>query len=413
MTDQMNIQEYKASNRKKKVPQEIIQRWNERIIPRSLHTMGRSGALQYLADYGKSIAAPKCILLALQAEQNNAIAMADEFWSKAYQLQFGIRPVSMSEEGVPQAAVVERLAPVVASNLPIHLQPGKVVTMQPIDAPDTQDREYFITNPDYLGMPKRDGNRLVVIAEAGKIYYQSRSQKLRECPDIRMEETLLEIHRRRGDFVLDGELVFYDSNGGEHRTGAQAATINIKIGKPTDQPLACFEVFDCLYVNNCDLTSYTKSYRWLAAENLVGESDDDCIDIVPLSLSGHEKREMVKRQQDENREGEVWMMDGPYIGGKHETSSTIFRTKYRKAIDCLVTGLTPTTAQGRPFGAIQISWNGKPMGAVGTGYDVPTMCEIRKRFDTGAPLIIKVSTQGFTETGGIWHGVFVDFVDEA
>ncbi|MEI8133114.1 MAG: hypothetical protein WCG34_11825, partial [Leptolinea sp.] len=90
----------------------------------------------------------------------------------------------------------------------------------------------------------------------------------------------------------------------------------------------------------------------------------------------------------------------------------IVRTKYRTEFEALVTSLTPTTAQGRPFGAIQVSCNGKPMGCVGTGFDVATMWEIH-RLHTAAPgkLKIIVSSQGFTETGGIWHGVFVGFVE--
>jgi len=68
----MNFNEYIESKRlasvKKKIPQEIRERWSTRIISRSLQTLGRSGAVQYLFDYGKGLAAPKAVHLALMAE---------------------------------------------------------------------------------------------------------------------------------------------------------------------------------------------------------------------------------------------------------------------------------------------------------------------------------------------------------
>jgi hypothetical protein len=67
--------------------------------------------------------------------------------------------------------------PIVAE-LPPHLQPGRIVTMQPVDAPS--ERSYYIENPDYWGQPKRDGNRVVAIATKDKVYYQSRSTNLRQ-----------------------------------------------------------------------------------------------------------------------------------------------------------------------------------------------------------------------------------------
>ena len=139
----MNFEEYKKVNRGKKVPAEINERWNARIVQRSLHLMGEDGAAQYLSDYGKSIAAPKCILLALKSEEEGYPKMADGFWAKAYELEYMATPIrTVSDVGNLQVKQVTEAKPVIVSKLPVHLQPGKIVTMQPTDA--LHDREYYI-----------------------------------------------------------------------------------------------------------------------------------------------------------------------------------------------------------------------------------------------------------------------------
>jgi len=69
----------------------------------------------------------------------------------------------------PASSVTGSLAAVPAKipeipELPLTLQPGRIVTMQAVDAP--HQRQYYINNPDYWGQPKRDGQRLLAIATA-------------------------------------------------------------------------------------------------------------------------------------------------------------------------------------------------------------------------------------------------------
>ncbi|HCF26497.1 MAG TPA: ATP-dependent DNA ligase, partial [Cyanobacteria bacterium UBA11049] len=166
----MNINEYIESKRnaKKKIPAEIRERWNNRIVKRSLHSFGFAGAVQYLADYGRGIAASKVISLALCAESEGYPEMALGFWHKAFELETGEKTLppqpNISSPTAPTqistSSVLE--IPTVVPELPPHLQPGRIVTMQPVDAP--MDRSYYIDSIDYWGQPKRDGNRLVVIA---------------------------------------------------------------------------------------------------------------------------------------------------------------------------------------------------------------------------------------------------------
>ena len=86
----MNFQDYVTSKRStKKIPTDIQQRWQYRIVARGLHNHGANGARIYLSDYGKGIAAPKCIALARCAEAEGYPDMAAGFWAKAYELETG------------------------------------------------------------------------------------------------------------------------------------------------------------------------------------------------------------------------------------------------------------------------------------------------------------------------------------
>ncbi len=90
------------------------------------------------------------------------------------------------------------------------------------------------------------------------------------------------------------------------------------------------------------------------------------------------------------------------------------RTKYLKEIEVIVLRLTPTTAEDRPFGAIEVGAYQEgslvSLGAVGTGYTLEQMREIAARHTTTpGQVVITVACQGFTETGQLWHGRFLDF----
>jgi bifunctional non-homologous end joining protein LigD len=286
--------------------------------------------------------------------------------------------------------------------------------MQPTDA--KYEREYYITDPNYIGMPKRDGNKIVVTNEDGSIFYQSRAGNLQSTPDQEIERTLKLADNKFLDFILEGEKVYYDWEGKEHRTGAQAAKTNIRAGHPEIQPRICLCFFDCLLVGNKDITYLSKQNRWEHTREIVSfmqmnSYNYDNFELVDYVASEENKRKLCERQVTEGREGEIWALRmAPYAGGKNKTNETIVRTKYLKKIVAKITGLTPTTAQGRPFGAIEISLNGIPVGSVGTGYTVDQMWDIHKRFQAG-PVNIHVVTQGFTEDDQVMHGRFKGFAN--
>ena len=184
----VDLQEYINSFGKKKVPADIQERWQTRIVTRGLAEQGAAGAQQYLADYGKSIGAPKVAMLALQAQNMGFPEMAMAFWKKAYTLQFGAVPVDAAVPGAAQPVVAKTDVKPDLACFPEHLQPGRIVTMQPSDA--SYDRGEYVADPHYWGQPKRDGNKVVVFATANDCFYQSRSMKLRQTPSLEFEAAL-------------------------------------------------------------------------------------------------------------------------------------------------------------------------------------------------------------------------------
>jgi bifunctional non-homologous end joining protein LigD len=363
----------------------------------------------YLERYGRGIAAPKVIDLAVVAGAQGCPDMAAVFWAKAYELETG-RVADVSTLSVTAKAAVQELPTVKAvekiASLPAHLQPGSVMTMQPVDT--DLPREYFIAHPSYYGQPKRDGSRMVIIVAEGKVYYQSRSTALKPRPSKEIEDALITACGSFGNYILDGELWYRSVSGKEHRTAAQAATQNAVDGQPQAECKAIYTIFKCLYEEGRDLTPLDEreriSYGLSIAYHLGIHSN--AFEQCPTAISEDEKRALVEKQRSEGREGEVWVHKNcQYVGGKNNNAG-IVRTKYLKPYTVWVTGLTDTTADGRLFGAIEVSADreGKqPMGKIGTGFDATDQAFIVKKFRSG-PYQIEVEAQGLTEGGKLWLG---------
>lgn len=416
----MNIQTYISDNRNGAKPPkaEIVKRWQSRIVARSLHTQGRSGAAEYLESYGKNISARKVIDLALAAEHYGAPLMAAGFWEAAYTLETGNREVAIpgAEASTTESTVA---APANSTwsdigEFPPELQPGAVVTMQPIDAPNPQS--HYLTNPIFWGQPKRDGLRNVVFSSGTTIAHQSRSHGNLPALPLEFHNALKETAKKAGPFVLDTERTFLDAAGGEHRTAAQAATTNIELDRGDVQPIARCCIFGALFAYGKSYLESSAAHRIAAAEALgkiLAElAPEHLFEIVPTARTTAEKIALVSKQTAECREGEVWFRhDTPYIGGKEHDAA--FRTKYLTEVPVIVTALTETTAPNRVFGALEVvSADGsrKPLGKVGSGFDVETAKLIAARFAADPEgLKIIVLSQGFTEGGRLWHPRFLQF----
>ena len=401
----MDLQTYIDSKQGKRPTAEIVERWENRMVAQGLEKMGETGARQYLNLYGKSIAAPKCILLATQAQICGFQEVALGFWKKAYELETGGSTIGQSGTSTVSASQILH-APVSFKddNFPSNVQPGKLATMQPADA--VRDRYFYVNNPDYWGQPKRDGNKVVVFATANKVYYQSRSLKLRATPNFDLDLAFIKAAKLRGPFVLEGELYFLDYAGKEHRTGAQAAGVNVEAGYGHTPVLTRYGIFYTIY-HDSDLRNQSYAIRVLYGESLASTLEDisPMIVRIPTARTFEEKTALVDKQKAEGREGEVWFLASMIYHAGKNTDDAIIRTKYLIEMNALITGLTPTTAQGRLFGAIEVSdLTGKPIGSIGTGFDRADMQKIWDRFHQSTRVTIPIVSQGYTENGRVMHG---------
>jgi bifunctional non-homologous end joining protein LigD len=262
----------------------------------------------------------------------------------------------------------------------------------------------------------------VVIASPTAVAYQNRSTSVLASPNISFDSAFRRAAESKGSFVLDGELVFLDASGGEHRTGSQAAQANATNGHPDARVRCRICIFKALFSNGRDLTEADEEARIRGAEiivsiaqsvlNKAGVEDYD-IEQVPTAWTKAQKHALVCRQQDEGREGEVWIQrQTAYLGGKH--GEVMVRTKYLAETEVVVTALTPTTVAGRPFGAIEVADTaGKPLGRVGTGFsqeDAHEIAALVDRHPEGVRILVR--HQGRTENGQLWHARFMRVIGE-
>jgi|GEM_PF-547321 len=415
------LSDYIASKTKKpyKPVAAMVERWQTRVVPNRWQEHGEAGARAYLGAYGKGIGTDKCVLLARHAEAMGYPDMARGFWKRAYELEKGKpapaggampQPVAGPAAAGSVQSPPARTTPTI-SGLPDALQPGNLVAMKPVDAPE--DREFYINAEGWWGQPKRDGERRTVHVGPGQVCYQAGSLSIRELPSPAIDRALAEVAQERGPFVLDGEVYYLDAEGGEHRSAAQAVAANLTSGHAGEMPRIRYAIFKALHAEGQDLTGRPESERIAAGESLgrALTALTDEIEVLPTARTAAEKRALVARQQAEGREGEVWVRsDCTYTGGKTPPKRAPFvRTKYISTADVVIMGLTKSTDAGRPFGAIQVGQyvDGKlrPIGSIGTGYTREEMAEIAAAHAANpGRVVIEVGSQGMTEGGKLWQG---------
>jgi len=401
-----------------KVSSSINKRWETRVVVQGLDSQGADGARAYLARYGNNIAAPKVIDLALCAQAKGAGEMAMAFWVKAYELTFGSSPTDAGDTSlaaVSSATGSKAKELPVIDDLPDHLQPGKIHTMQAVDAPE--DRDFYIKNENYFGQPKRDGHRSVVIATPEKVWFQTRNMNLVEISDNELVNYFKDAAKRLSPLILDGELWYRSFDGKEHRTAAQAAEWNVRGNQPKADVRAIYTAFKLLYFAGVSLTDEPESRRIQFLEKVVWLPHPDNFEICPTARTTEEKKALVEKQLTEGREGEVWIDSRCiYTGGKNSKAYPMVRTKYIQILQLVCTGVTPTTSENRQFGSIEVAeeTNGElvSVGKVGSGFDLTSQKEIMAKVSKGNFKVF-VATQGRTASGKLMHARYQGMVEDA
>ncbi len=421
----MNITEFAPTHRAgfKRPKAEIVKRWNERVVSRGLHTQGRLGAAAYLTAYGKGISSPKVIELALMAESEGAVELAAGFWEKAFELAEGrFEPFGPSSEGGVASVRIETARSLAAPSLPslpAELQPSKVGTMQPKDAP--KPREHYITNPAFWGERKRDGHRTVLFATLDRVVHQSRSTNIRPTFDLRFDAAVQAAVAKVGGFVVDSEIYYLSARGSEHRTAAQAATQNVKDGCGQIAPVPCLAIFKALYANGQDLRGGTEAERIEAAMPITAALSEALADLPALKVeqllparTESEKRTLCETQAAEGREGEVWVRHACAYTAGDASPQDFVRTKYLKEEEFLVQAVVKSDAVGRLVASIAVVTNDAertPVGSVGSGFDAADAAKLLRLHETKpGEMLVKIRFQGYTEGGQLMHPRFLDFV---
>ena len=424
----ITLEKFIDDNPQKKIKADILERWQTRILPRDLHTQGEAGAQLYLRDYGKSIAAPKCLQFGALALQNGCPEFAAGFYKKAAELMgVEIYPEVVSDAGNPNHDLSRCIVSADPGkgrsvqvtqivDFPLDMQPGKFVPMQPVDG--KKERGAYIDDPHYWMQPKIDGSKLIVFVTRDNVWYQSRSLRLTSTPDLDFERELKAAANFFGSFILEGELTFLDWEMKEHRTGAQAATANAELGHPQWHPVMQFVVFSAPWCENLSSVNYgdmVLNGNQIAI--FIRETIGQGITVpIKTAMTAGLKADLALAFSNSGREGEVWFRyDMPYRPGKHKDESFV-RTKYLTEFDALVVGFTDTTAEGHAFGAMLIhSLDDKPLGAVGTGFTREQKRELMQRYHAslhgGNMLRVAVRSQGYTEDGKAWHARFLEIVE--
>jgi ATP-dependent DNA ligase len=296
--------------------------------------------------------------------------------------------------------------------------------MQPVDA--AHDRAWYINDPAYAGQPKRNGHRMVVWAVPEAVAWQARGRDgpglVKASPSRLLDECLRLTAQEIGPFLLDGEIVWLDVAGLEHRTAPQAATANLALGQPEAVTLPTYAVFEALYAEGSDLTSYSMRSRfnagYVVAQNLhYGYTGRTLFEFLEPVYTREAKQVLADRQVAEGREGEVWRLtSAPYSDGKQPNGrgqlEPMVRTKYNIHPVVRVTGFSRSGAVKveRRFAAIQVAdpVTGAKMGSVGTGFAIPQQDELLAAFADaeaqGRPLLIKVTAADLTESGILYQG---------
>ena len=416
----MSITLYAQTHRSKsKAPKaDIIERWNTRVVPQSLHTAGRRGASDYLARYGKSIAAPKVVALAICAEAHNAVEMAAGFWEQAYLLETG-KSESYSSDGEEASAAPvnvptsRKAESVQIPGLPAEFQPGFIHTMQPTDAPRPQSS--YIVDPEYCGQPKRDGNRNEVFGSPTVVAHQSRSTSVIPSFSAEFDEAAKKAAADIGAFVADGEKTYLSVNGDEFLTASEAAQENVNLGRGSESPVVLYSVFKALYLNG-SLLDATEKQRVDAGVKVVQainrhlegrDNADVIVEATPTAYTTAEKQALVDDQKKNGREGEVWTrINCKYTGGKGHKTDTV-RTKDTILVDALIIGVNRSTANGRSVASFEISdLDGKPIGHVGSPNEQSARELLAKHEAAPGTVRIKVRCQKITVYGKLRHARF-------
>jgi bifunctional non-homologous end joining protein LigD len=292
----MTITEYIAKHAGSFVTADIVERWNTRVVPQSMHTAGRAGAEDYLAKYGRTMKAPKTLGFACCAMANGHSEFANRMFEEAFFLETGSRP---TVDG-PRADVSHHELPTPIVSKPADKRPfghyPQLLTL--VDRPTA---ERMLQDPAFCIQEKVDGQRVMVEVKDGWVRAGNKRGIERPLP-LNVAEALKGVCR---DFVVDGELVG-----------------------------STYHVFDLLELDGKCLRQQGFETRWIMLSAVVPLCAP-CIKSVESGFTTGRKLELAAGLEAAGREGYVLKRAyAPYSPG--EKHGTQFKFQFRALTACIV-----------------------------------------------------------------------------
>ncbi len=229
--------------------------------------------------------------------------------------------------------------------------------------------------------PKLDGVRALIYASDGTVRIFSRNRKPLNDAYPELVEALAPAIR--GDAVLDGEVVAFDSQRGV--TSFSQLQQRMQLRDPVRARRSMVPVylylFDCLYYEGVDLTGLPLLDRKAVLRDVVWF--DDPIRFTPYKTSGGAA--MLRSACEQGAEGIIAKRaTGRYVSAR---STDWLKLKCLRRQEFVVGGYTAPQGSREHLGALLVGYyDGKSLryaGKVGTGYDRKTLDMLHGRL---APL---------------------------
>ena len=197
---------------------------------------------------------------------------------------------------------------------------------------------------------KLDGFRAIVFVDGEESYIQSRGGKnlSRYFPELSFEP---------GRYVVDGELVIRDAEGGVEFDALQSRIppAESQINLLSKEIPACFVAFDLLAEGDEALLAAPFGARRERLEALCPAGD---LEVSTLSSDTAQAEEWLRRTEGTMAK----QLDAPYVPGKRKGMAKV---KREREIDCVVLGWRPGKEEGTVGSLILGLYDGDELRPVG------------------------------------------------
>jgi bifunctional non-homologous end joining protein LigD len=237
--------------------------------------------------------------------------------------------------------------------------------------------EVFPTEGKWVYEPKLDGVRALIYATGGEVRIYSRNRKLLNDAYPELVDALSTAVR--GDAVLDGEIVAFDSTRGitSFSLLQQRMQLRDPVRARRSQVAVYLYLFDCLYYDGVDLTGLPLLDRKAVLRDVVWY--DDPIRFTSYKTSGGVA--MLRAACEQGAEGIiVKRATSRYVSTR---STDWLKLKCLRRQEFVIGGYTAPQGSRERLGALLVGYyDGGALryaGKVGTGYARGTLEDLHRR----------------------------------